>query len=278
MNIRECYKTLNVSPDASDEEISRAFKKLAMKYHPDKNRDRIEWANKIMSGINSAYSSIMSYRFTSKEPEFMKKYTDRDEYSKHRKQQEEFASELYRESLIQQFVSYREETKDNLYRYFQFNLNNLARREDVMNKSVFREIANSLKVNYHKISVLMQKTDDTELVEHFSVFSSMIFNFYKASECLNILDSYSNVVDVEAYKYYIAGEDMLHQSHKEIFYSRHNRGRFYQTDAHENALKSEHYFSQVLEKFPDSSWAIEADIKLNYVYSLLRYLKLFFSE
>ncbi len=57
--IPDPYKVLGVSPTASDEEITKAYRRLAKKYHPDVNQGDDEAARK-MSEINAAYEQIKS--------------------------------------------------------------------------------------------------------------------------------------------------------------------------------------------------------------------------
>ncbi len=51
------YKVLGVPPDATDEQIKAAYRKLAKKYHPDLNPGNAEAARK-MNEINAAYDRI----------------------------------------------------------------------------------------------------------------------------------------------------------------------------------------------------------------------------
>ncbi len=55
--VTDPYKVLGVSPDASDEEIKRAYRRLAKKYHPDLNPGDQEAARK-MQEVNAAYEQI----------------------------------------------------------------------------------------------------------------------------------------------------------------------------------------------------------------------------
>jgi len=51
------YKVLGVDRNASDEEIKRAYRRLALKYHPDRNPGDAE-ATRKMQEINAAYEQI----------------------------------------------------------------------------------------------------------------------------------------------------------------------------------------------------------------------------
>ena len=51
------YNDLELSPKATQEEIKRAYKKLAMKYHPDKTHGNKELEEKFKK-VSEAYSVL----------------------------------------------------------------------------------------------------------------------------------------------------------------------------------------------------------------------------
>ena len=58
------YKTLGLSPSATDEEVKEAYRSLAKKYHPDQYADSPlkELADEKMKEINEAYDTITAQR------------------------------------------------------------------------------------------------------------------------------------------------------------------------------------------------------------------------
>lgn len=57
MATKDYYDILGVSKNVSDEELKRAYRKLAMKYHPDRNPNRKE-AEERFKEINEAYAVL----------------------------------------------------------------------------------------------------------------------------------------------------------------------------------------------------------------------------
>ena len=55
---KDYYRILGVPTNASDGDIKKAYRKLAMQYHPDRNPGKEEWANEKFKEINGAYGVL----------------------------------------------------------------------------------------------------------------------------------------------------------------------------------------------------------------------------
>lgn len=62
--MKDPYSVLGISPNASDEEVKRAYRELARKYHPDNYQDNplADLAEEKMKEINEAYDLIERQR------------------------------------------------------------------------------------------------------------------------------------------------------------------------------------------------------------------------
>ena len=54
MAVRDYYRILGVEREASDKEIKKAYRKLAMEYHPDRNKDKPS-CEELLKDLNEAY-------------------------------------------------------------------------------------------------------------------------------------------------------------------------------------------------------------------------------
>ncbi|KAG8692958.1 DnaJ sub B member 4, partial [Ceratobasidium sp. 395] len=55
---KDYYALLGVSKSATDDEIKKGYKKMALKWHPDRNKDNTELAGKKFKEISEAFEVL----------------------------------------------------------------------------------------------------------------------------------------------------------------------------------------------------------------------------
>jgi curved DNA-binding protein CbpA len=58
VNVKDYYQVLGISKDASQDEIKKTFRKLAMRYHPDRNPQDKKQSEERFKEINEAYQVL----------------------------------------------------------------------------------------------------------------------------------------------------------------------------------------------------------------------------
>lgn len=57
------YEVLKISRNATTDDIKKAYRKLALKWHPDKNPDRQDEATKKFKEISEAYEVLSDSKY-----------------------------------------------------------------------------------------------------------------------------------------------------------------------------------------------------------------------
>ena len=55
---KDYYNILGISKSATNAQIKKAYRQLAMQYHPDRNQGKEKWANEKFKEINEAYGVL----------------------------------------------------------------------------------------------------------------------------------------------------------------------------------------------------------------------------
>ena len=69
MKVKNCYQTLGLESNCTDEQIKSAFRKYAQHYHPDKHKDNPFFAEKFIE-IKEAYDTLINYNTRKKHDEY----------------------------------------------------------------------------------------------------------------------------------------------------------------------------------------------------------------
>jgi curved DNA-binding protein CbpA len=92
INSENYYKVLGISKSASSQEIKKAYRKLAIKYHPDKNKVNKEAASEKFKKISEAYDVLSDDEKRKKYDQFGKEGLNNNVHMSHQHAQEMFST------------------------------------------------------------------------------------------------------------------------------------------------------------------------------------------
>jgi len=139
--VKDYYKILNLSVNANNDEIKKAFRSLAKKYHPDRNKDDKEALKKFQE-VNEAYEVLSNEDSRKKyDQEMDKGSTNKETNSKNNKSDN--SNKKYQD---------KGESIENLNKYFE---------------SFFGFDANSNNINKDKLKKENNPIDTSKMFESF---------------------------------------------------------------------------------------------------------------
>ena len=147
------YQVLGVRADASDEEIKRAYRELARKYHPDnyQNNPLADLAEEKMKEINEAYDAITKMRSGASSGGYQSQGAYRGSYQGGYQQQSSAAGSLYNQ--VRQAI----------------NMGDLSRAEELLRSAP----AQDAEWHFLTGSIAYRKGWLDEATQHFQVACNM---------------------------------------------------------------------------------------------------------
>ncbi len=143
--MKDYYKILNISMNATDAEIKKAFRTLAKKYHPDRNPDDKEALRKFQE-VNEAYEIL------SKEDSRKKYDNDRANFKGNNKDENNKSSKNSKAKNDNKKYQGKGDSIENLNKYFE---------------SFFGFNANSNDINKDKLKKEKNPLDTSKMFESF---------------------------------------------------------------------------------------------------------------
>lgn len=111
--MKNYYKVLEVTPQASEIEIKKAYRRLALKYHPDKNKN--DNAHDLFIEINIAYEILSDFEKRKEYDELIKNNIKPEKHNtKEREKAEKYANMSYEqfENILDALITFGKKTKE----------------------------------------------------------------------------------------------------------------------------------------------------------------------
>ncbi len=310
MQLETALRVFGLHPNPTPDELNRAFRRLAKRYHPDSNSDRLEWATSHMTSINLAYETIRKslengQESTNGTKEDAGKTHDDTQRPRAERQagagpstgRHSTARDSRRESRsgarrgtrpgrsaasagrpnsapstqgLREFSEVRQQIVEGIYIYFQFGLENFRLRYDGPHRLKYRKATRLVMKGLDRFAELW--TRHGPLVEEHPVsrFYAFATRFYQVMFLEHDTNPYATKYNRNAYQHYRYGSALLDDTIRDTLFPELGGRNGY--DPFGNLQVAWREFSAVISRYPDSDFMEESRLRQALVEDFMDFL------
>lgn len=295
MRLETALRIFGLNPDPSTDELNKAFRRLAKRYHPDSNGERVEWATHQMASINIAYETIRksihngpaqsahTHRSTTGRPHARSSTTadSRRSYSRttatggatgnmqgaHRAGGS--SAEPMGNSAQNAFLDAQRRVLEGIHTYYQFGLENVHLRHEGPLRLKYRKATRLVMKGLDRFAELWTRYGPLSADSGFTTFYTFTDYFYRSMFLERYNNPYSGKLDQLAYGRYRDATRMLDETIRDTFFPGMNEKSTYDPTVQLQVCRKEFY--NVVAHYSESSWIEESTLKIRLLDSFEKY-------
>jgi hypothetical protein len=241
---KKALEFFRISDTASLRELNHAYRRVAHRYHPDRNPDRPEWAHRAMIKVNAAYDSAVEY-LSALRYEEIQRHLD-GEIRKH----DEF-------SRVFDWIA--DGILDGVFTYYQYGLENPYARQAGTTRLRYRRALRQIATGLDQLKRIGAPNSlDSETLEVFRTFAQA---FHQCMQIDRGAGAPSRPDERAALNHYLSGSRTMDAAIRKSFFTEEFSSPR-ELAAPQNLSVSLSEFMTVVTKHRTCSWIGETALKL----------------
>ncbi|MFW5994567.1 MAG: J domain-containing protein [Spirochaetia bacterium] len=297
MRLETALRIFGLNPDPSTEELNKAFRRLAKRYHPDSNGERVEWATHQMASINVAYETIrksiregrtQSPRNTAQSASSGAQraktgaHRPRRGYSRHaaagaapgNTPGSSHATRMYARPLGGSarvaFLDAKKRVLEGMHTYYQFGLENVHLRHEGPHRLKYRRATRLVMKGLERFAELWTQYGPLDPESAYARFYTFTDYFYRSMFLERYNNPYSGKLDQLAYGHYRDATRLLDETIRDTFFPGMTGKSVYDPTVQLQICRQE--FSNVIAHYFESNWIEESTLKMKLLDSFEKYV------
>lgn len=240
----EALRLFKLDTSATLPDLNRAYRRLALKAHPDHNPDRLEWANRAIRKVTRAYevarNHLAALRYEEVQAQLDREIRAHDDFTR-------------------LFTNIAHRVLDGVFTYYQYGLENPHHRRTGTPRQRYRQAVRRITLALEQLERLMVPNPiDGETLEIFTTFAR---TFLQSMQLDRLHVPTSDHVEHNAYKRYREGSRALDSAIRRAFF-REELALPGELASPQSLAVSLNEFMTIVTKYNSATWLNETALKL----------------